>query len=94
MADVVMHPASYPPAPAVMQILARHNREALIAFVEIAIDLLDTQDGNPDAEDATDLEDDFTLSPVTRRHYADRGPGCTVADPGEDSDPGEMDDGV
>jgi hypothetical protein len=52
-----------PPAlPAVARILARHDRPAIEAFLAIAIDLLDTLDGDPDAETGNDVEDDFVLT--------------------------------
>lgn len=52
-----------PPAlPAVARILARHDRPAIEAFLAIAIDLLDTLDGDPDAETGNDVEDDFALT--------------------------------
>ena len=39
------------PAPAVMRILGRFDRPTLEAFLAVAIDLLDTLDGDPDTED-------------------------------------------
>ena len=65
-----------PPMPAVARILARIERDQLAGFIAVALDLLDTLDGDPDFENATDLEDDHALStPATE--YA-TGPGCTV----------------
>ena len=68
--------------PAVQRILlryARHDRETLEAFLSVAIELLDTLDGDADAESGNDLEDDFTLSPIAVA-YTDHGPGCPVSD--------------
>lgn len=76
---IVTLPGTIPHMPAVARILARHDRDHLAAFIAVAIDLLDVLEGDPDLEDATDLEDDFALSPVTRRD-ADKGPGCPIAD--------------
>ena len=72
-----------PPMPAVARILARFEREQLAGFIAVALDLIDTLDGDPDLENATDLEDDFALSPQARG-YAD-GPGCPVADAAENA---------
>ena len=58
--------------------LTRHELEAL---TERLIEELDRQDGDPDSEDACDLEDDFTFSPFTRRHYIDVAAGCPISDP-------------
>ena len=55
------HPASLPPMPAIQRILLRyaeHDRETLEAFLHVAIDLLDTLDGDTDQEDENDLEPD------------------------------------
>lgn len=74
------HPTSQPvPPAAVSRILSRFSREELEGFVAVAIDLMDVADGDPDRENATDLEDDFTLSPVAVA-YTDHGPGCSVSD--------------
>lgn len=40
-----------PSMPAVARILARYDRNALAAFISVAIDLLDALDGDPDVED-------------------------------------------
>lgn len=48
--------------------------DGLIAF-------LDDLSGDPDIENATDVEDDFALS-VTARHFAS-GPGCAIGDGGD-----------
>ncbi|MGD9664943.1 MAG: hypothetical protein AB7U34_07035 [Novosphingobium sp.] len=47
-----------PTMPAVVRILARYDRPKLEAFLAIAIDLLDTMDGDPDIEQEEDEDDD------------------------------------
>jgi hypothetical protein len=70
------------PMPAVAAILSRFDREALAAFVTVAIDLMDLADGNPDAEpngdelDGTSAEDDFHHPSNWKAE-----PGCPVSDP-------------
>ncbi|QZP08189.1 hypothetical protein [Caenibius sp. WL] len=61
---------------------------ALVAFqqasseaAEIILRRLDGIDGDPDLEDATDAEDDFSLSPCAAES-ASGGLGCPIADPG------------
>lgn len=65
--------------------LSRHDLEAL---TERLIDHLDQQDGEPDYEDSTDLEDDFALSPQALGYVT--GPGCPVGDPGGQCDEDEV----
>jgi hypothetical protein len=72
-----------PPAP-VLAILSRYKREDIEAFIAVAIDLLDLSDGDPDCEDATDLEDDHSLSPDASA-FGD-GPGDALTDPGGQCD--------
>lgn len=48
---------SVPPMPAIARILACHSRESLSAFITVAIDLLDTLDGDPDLEDDDPAEE-------------------------------------
>jgi hypothetical protein len=76
---MMQHPATIPPAPAVMAILDRFNRDELGHTIEVLIALLDIWDGDPESENATDLEDDHTLSGLALQN-ADCGPGCSVAD--------------
>ena len=45
-----------PPMPAVARILARFERNQLAGFIAVALDLLDTIDGDPEAEDNADQE--------------------------------------
>lgn len=65
----------------------RQARAAIGMAVETLIALLDTLEGDPDAEE-TDAEDSFALSPAALG-YASDGPGCPIADP----DKGADDDG-
>lgn len=76
---LIQHPSTMPPVPAVMSILNRFNRDELGHTIEVLIALLDLWDGDPDTEDATDLEDDHALSPLALQG-AECGPGCAVAD--------------
>ena len=81
--NVTAFPAT-PPLVAVAAILGRFDRQTLEAFMTVAVELIDIADGDPDLENATDLEDDFTLS---RRVLGyDTGPGCYSSDTGEDDD--------
>lgn len=70
--------------PAGARIPARFERDQLAGFIAVALDLIDTMDGDPDFENATDLEDDHALSRRARGY--DKGPGCEVSDTGEDDD--------
>ena len=77
-------PATFPaiaPMPAVARILARFQRDQLASFIEVAIGLLDVADGDTDGDEG-DTEDAFGFSPHAHR-YADDGPGCVMADTGE-----------
>jgi hypothetical protein len=79
MTDVSVVPGAIAPAPAVMHLLPQFDRDKLGSAIEVLIALLDAADPDPEAEDATDLEDDFDLSPVALRS-SDPGPGCTISD--------------
>ena len=88
------HPAAFPPMPAVARILSRFDRGKLEGFITVAIGLLDVFDGDADEEangdelDGTRAEDehgDFAF-------YAG-GPGCPIADPGEDEQDREHEEG-
>jgi hypothetical protein len=59
---IMQHPSALPPAPAVMAILDRFNREEIGHTIEVLVALLDIWDGDPDAETGNDVEDDFTLT--------------------------------
>lgn len=58
------------------------SREAIEALVESLIAILDVMDGDPDLEDATDAEDDFTFSPRAEQYRQTLGAGCPISDPG------------
>ena len=76
----VILPENFSQAAAVM---AQFDRKQLASAIEVLVNLLDVLDGDPDAENATDLEDDFSLT-----NYAamDDGPGCRIADAGGQCD--------
>jgi len=82
--DAHPHPAAIPPMPAVARILARYDRRSLEAFLSVAIDLLDTMDGDPDIErngdenDGSFAEDEYCAS----FFGSFDGPGCPISDPG------------
>lgn len=63
-------------------------RKDIEAAVETLVALLDALDPDPEAEDATDCEDDFTLTPLALAYAASEGPGCRIADPGGDEHDG------
>lgn len=71
------------PMPAVARILARFEREQLAGFIAVALDLIDTLDGDPDLElngdeaDGSLGEDDFSPQGCG----AEPGPGCPLSDP-------------
>ncbi|MFA7587541.1 MAG: hypothetical protein WCY11_15340 [Novosphingobium sp.] len=67
-------------------VFATFDRDTLASAVEVLVAVLDAMDGDPDQEDATDLEDDFALSPMAILGV-DAGPGCKLSDPREDDDP-------
>ena len=69
----------FAPMPAIARVMAGFQRDQLANFVEVALGLLDLADGDADLEDATDLEDDHALS------VQGFGPGCDVADAGENA---------
>lgn len=56
-------------------------QEASGLAASIIIDRLNAVDGDPDVENATDVEDDFALSP--NGLYFETGPGCNVSDTGD-----------
>ncbi|QUT05187.1 hypothetical protein KFK14_19650 [Sphingobium phenoxybenzoativorans] len=92
MATVLNNPVALqaPPA-AVTRILSRFDRDQLAAFISVAIDLLDIADGDPDLENATNLEDDFILTKQAK-FDAGPGPGCRISDAGEHA--GDEEDGT
>ncbi len=66
------------PAAPLLRMLASFDRLKVEAFAEISIAFLDLLDPDPDLENATDLEDDFALSPQALGYAS--GPGCAVTD--------------
>ena len=76
--------ANLPLLPAVIasRLLSRHSPHEIAEAIEVLFDVLDCLGGDPDAEDATDVEDDHSLSPLALQ-YAARGPGCAIADGGD-----------
>ena len=86
-----------PPAAAThiaAKLLNKHSPHEIAEAIEVLIDVLDMLGGDPDREDATDLEDDFSLSALAVA--LSPGPGCKISDPGEEDDPsGQCDeDGI
>jgi hypothetical protein len=57
--------------------LSRHSPHEIAEAVEVLIDVLDLLGGDPDAEDCTDAEDDFALSPNAEGF----GANCASGDP-------------
>ena len=80
MKPVLPFPPLPGPPPAVSRILARYDRPKLEAFIAIAIDLLDTMDGDTDLE-SPGAEYDFEI-PYWQRRIVAGGPGCPVSVPG------------
>ena len=76
--DALVPPFTEVPPAAISRVLSRFDREQLAGFVAVAIDLMDLADPDPDLEDATDLEDDFALSPQAIGYST--GPGCEIGD--------------
>lgn len=87
MSSALHHAASAPPMPAVARILSRFDRHHLAAFIAVAIDLLDTLDGDNDSEDSGD-ETDNDQSEEDFLDYSrfGNGPGCDVGDPDAEHD--------
>lgn len=88
--SIHQHPtAAMAPPAAVMRVLERFQRGELEGFIAVAIDLLDTLSGDPEAEDAIDLEDDFAFSQNAQLYLLD-GPGCPISDPSAQCDEDEL----
>lgn len=60
-------------------------QQACARIAATLIDRLDDHDGDPDLENATDLEDDHSLSSLAL-DYAEQGPGCAISDCPEEDD--------
>lgn len=71
--------ASRLPADIALSLIPSLPRATLERLAQQIIDHLDEEDGDPDAENATDAEDDFNLT-VAALHFAGSGPGCEVSD--------------
>lgn len=75
-------------APAIARILSRCDRRKLDHFIEIALELVDVADGDPDLEATGDeLDGDRAEDEAGAELYArlEDGPGCNIGDPGEHS---------
>ena len=92
----------FPPMPAVARILARFERNQLAGFIAVALDLLNTLDGDPDAEDNADREatdgddrDQAWLEWTSMRGPQKRGPSvlCGQEDDEDDDAPEDDDPG-
>ncbi len=69
------------PLAVALSVIPSLPRPALAELVTVAIDRLDEIDGDPDEEDATDLEDEG-LSDFVRDYASQAGPGCVTSDVG------------
>ena len=82
---IVTSSNSFPPAAAghiAAKLLNRHSPHEIAEAIEVLVDVLDCLGGDPEAEDATDLEDDHSLSPLALQ-CAERGSGCAISDGGD-----------
>lgn len=75
-------PVALPPILAFIMGVPVAPREAVERTIERAIEALDLIDGDPDLEDATDLEDDFSLTWIAQ---GQGGPGCQISDTDEEN---------
>lgn len=73
--------AGIEPLAAVACALRGFNRDQLGSAIEVLIALMDVADGDPEAENATDAEDDFAISPMAQ-HFSGS-PGCAIGDGGD-----------
>lgn len=94
----IQHPRALPPMPAVVRILSQFDRPQLAGFIEVAIGLLDTLDGDPDIEangdelDGANGEDEAFYGTGGIAWAELSGAGCPISDPGGTAlDPGEAD---
>ena len=85
MADLSLRaesvPVTLPPVLAYIMGVDIAPRASVERLLEAAIDALDAMDGDPDLEDATDAEDDFSMSHLAAE-CASYELGCPIADPG------------
>lgn len=79
---IINHPAFPPSAAALIasRLLDKHSAGEIGAAIDILIDLFDLMGGDPDAENATDAEDDFAISSKAAANTAAQA-GCTISDP-------------
>ncbi|WP_295635911.1 hypothetical protein [Novosphingobium sp.] len=84
VAAPVTLPGTFPPMPAVARILARHDRRKLVAFVTVAIDLLDVLDGDGDLEGECSEDEVSRCTDIGRAVEGD-GAGCDISDAGENA---------
>ena len=77
------------PPPAVMAILSRFDRDQLHGFIAVALELVDTLDGDPDLEDS-DEDGQCSEDEISTNLHAQwgEGAGCGIGDPGEQDDHG------
>ena len=90
MAMLHWHTAAPMPLGLIAQAVPRLTRDELASLTERLIDRLDEIDGDADAENATDIEDDFAFSPNGELHRRAVGPGCFLADPGGQCDEDDL----
>jgi hypothetical protein len=81
--SVHQHPtAAIAPPAAAMRVLERFERRELEGFIAVAIDLLDTMAGDPEAEEDDDpgqCDEDELNTDLSRAFSGE--PGCPISDP-------------
>lgn len=82
--------ASAVPLSAVLASIPSYPRPVIERLVSRMIEHLDTADGDPDLEDATNAEDEGITWAASIRNY---GAGCPVSDPGENEHDAEQEVG-
>ena len=91
MADLSLRaefaPVTLPPVLAYIMGVDIAPRASVERLIQAAFDALDAMDGDPDLENATDAEDDFSLSPDVAE-WASGVLGCPISDPGGDEHDG------
>jgi hypothetical protein len=89
---ITIAPGLAPAAP-LMRLLSRFDRAKVEAFAEVSIALLDLIDGDENLEDddpaeeddpAGQYDEDVWSSPLRAGDTFHLGPGCPIADPGEE----------
>lgn len=87
----MLNPANlgpFAPAPAVLALLDRFNRDELGHAIEVLIALLDVWDGDPDLEedDPSGQRDEDGINTGGSTYWthgmSHEGPGCPISDPG------------